>query len=168
MALTYFILGCIFAAFVAGETCNNPQVVSQIYTTTDATIVSDIGFIAEFSLSCTNNAKNVNLYAEVNGRTMSVIKAPNGDRYQVSWSSDPKEVRYYQYPVKVYDENGYSALRKAQRLGDDTSAIQPLFTIDVTHKGTSTGPWFHSEFLAAIVAICVWYFAYANKSKLMQ
>ena len=67
--------------FIVADTCTSPVVKSSVQTTNDAILSSQTAFIVEFSLSCKNSAKNVELYAEFNGRTYSVGR--NGNNYQV-------------------------------------------------------------------------------------
>ena len=65
-----------------GEECTSPSVQASSYTPSDAQVLSHIPFVAEFSLSCANGAKNVNLYAEVQGAVVPVLELTDG-RYQV-------------------------------------------------------------------------------------
>uniref|UniRef100_A0A4D5RAI4 Translocon-associated protein subunit delta n=1 Tax=Scolopendra viridis TaxID=118503 RepID=A0A4D5RAI4_SCOVI len=161
--LSYFV---ILGNFALGDTCQNPQVSSESYTTTDATVVVNIAFIAQFTVKCSNNVKNLNLYADVNGKIIPVTKSLEENKYQVSWTEDPKKVSSGEHQVKIYDEEGFALLRKAQRNGEDTSNLKPSFTIGVNHHGTYTGPWVQSEFMAAATALVVWYLAYSAKSKI--
>ena len=51
--------------FLAG--CDNPKVQASSYTSTDAQILTHIPFIAEFTLTCSNAAANIPLYASIDG-----------------------------------------------------------------------------------------------------
>jgi translocon-associated protein subunit delta len=55
---------------------------------------------------------------------------------------------------------------QVQRSKEDTATVKPLFTIDVNHQGAWKGPIVQSEFLAAAIAMFVWYLAFSAKSKL--
>jgi len=157
----------LIVGVVAAQGCQNPEVSVSTYTTTDATVVASIAFVAEFTVKCQNNVKNLNLYADVNDKLVIVTKSKEGDKYQVSWTEDPKKVSSGDHLVKIYDEQGYAALRKAQRSGEDTSSVPVLTTVAVNHSGTYNGPWFQSEFLASLTFIGLWYFAYHTKAKLL-
>lgn len=85
MSKTLFVcVLAIVASSALGLTCNSPQVESTSFTTQDATIVSQIAFISEFSLKCSNSeATKLPLFAEVDGRLSPVVRL-SADRFQVS------------------------------------------------------------------------------------
>ena len=89
------------------------------------------------------------------------------DRYQVSWVDDPARVSSGDYKVALYDDEGYALLRKAMRNGEDTSSVTPLVTISLNFPGAYRGPWVNSEFIAAVLAVLVWYLAFSAKNKLL-
>lgn len=65
--------GILFLAIIAlvnCETCTKPEVSATSYTTQDATVLTSLAFIAEFTLKCGNGVKGVPLHAEVNGKTL--------------------------------------------------------------------------------------------------
>lgn len=78
---------CIFAAFASSAfalTCQNPQIESTSFTTQDATIVSQIAFISEFTLKCSNpEGVNAPFFAEFSDRLSPVVRL-SADRFQVS------------------------------------------------------------------------------------
>ncbi|CAH1784988.1 unnamed protein product, partial [Owenia fusiformis] len=158
------VLVVVLPVLIAGDTCLAPDVKSNIYTTTETAMSSQTVFIVEFSLACKNKLKNVNVYADLNGKTVPASRS--GDKYQVSFSDEHKKLSSGTYTVRFFDEEGYAALRKAQRGGDDTSAVKPLFTQDVVHKGASSGQYVQSEFVATSAALLVFYFAWNARSNL--
>lgn len=87
---------CAFAALFSasfGLTCTNPTVEATSFTTQDATIVSQIAFIAEFTLKCTNKASETTpLFAEVDGR-LSPVSRIGTDKFQVSKNRTTKHCR---------------------------------------------------------------------------
>lgn len=155
---------------VLGDTCTNPQVKSSVYTTTEAASSMETVFIVQFSLKCSNSASNLNLFADVNGKTLAVTRnEDNSDYlYQVSFSDENKNLPSGTYDVKFYDEDGYSNLRKAQRSGDGAGSVASLFSIAVKHPGVWKGPLVPSELVALAVSACVFYFAYSTRSKLQS
>ncbi|XP_055697480.1 translocon-associated protein subunit delta [Phlebotomus papatasi] len=164
----FFVLCAISLNVILGQTCTNAQVKGATsYSTSDATIVSQIAFVTEFSLECSNVAtERVSLFAEVDGRITPV--AIIGDtKYQVSWNEEVKKARSGDYNVKLYDEEGYAAVRKTQRSGEDNN-VKPLATVVVRHSGSYTGPWFNSEILAAALIAFVAYFAFSTRSKILS
>ncbi|KAM3912003.1 LOW QUALITY PROTEIN: translocon-associated protein subunit delta [Leptodactylus fuscus] len=160
VALLLAVAGC------TAETCTDPRIVPSYYTTSDAVISSEVVFIVEISLTCTNGAQNVALYADVNGKQFPVTRGQDVGKYQVSWSLEHKNAHSGTYEVKFFDEESYSLLRKAQRNNEDISAIKPLFTVDVDHRGAWNGPWVSTEVLAALIGILVYYTAYTAKSNI--
>lgn len=86
--MSNLLLVCAFAAIISGSfalTCTNPTIESTSFTTQDATIVSQIAFITEFTLKCTNKAsETVPLFAEVDGK-LSPVSRIGIDKFQVSF-----------------------------------------------------------------------------------
>lgn len=62
--------------------CSNPEVAATSFTTLDATIVTNIAYISEFSVKC-SSGKLGNLYAELDG-TISPVSTVGNNRFQVS------------------------------------------------------------------------------------
>ncbi|NXD74826.1 SSRD protein, partial [Eolophus roseicapillus] len=118
----------------AAEPCPEPTIVPSYYTTSDAVISSESVFVVEISLACKNGAQNVALYADVNGKQFPVTRGQDVGRYQVSWSLEHRSAQSGTYEVKFFDEESYSALRKAQRNNEDVSRVRPLFTVNVDHR----------------------------------
>lgn len=86
MSVTKFNFLAFFAFVSSGlcSSCTNPQVTSKSFTTQDATIVTNIAYISEFSLECSSGTVS-HLYADVDGIIVPVSEiAPN--TYQVSIS----------------------------------------------------------------------------------
>ena len=52
---------------------------------------------------------------------------------QVSISDEHKKLSSGRYEVRLFDEEGYSLLRKAQRSGESVDAIKPVTTISFNH-----------------------------------
>ncbi|CAJ0959023.1 unnamed protein product [Ranitomeya imitator] len=190
MAGAVRVLAALLLAVAActAETCTEPVIVPSYYTTSDAVISSEVVFIVEISLTCTNVRTgdyavtppspiimamiyggvllNVALYADVNGKQFPVTRGQDVGRYQVSWSLEHKNARSGTYEVKFFDEESYSLLRKAQRNNEDISAIKPLFTVNVDHRGAWNGPWVSTEVLAGLIGILLYYTAYTAKSNI--
>lgn len=159
------------AAFLAllvvacsGESCTDPAITPSAYTTSDAVISSESVFIVELSLACANGAQSVTLYADVNGRQFPVTRGQDVGKYQVSWSLPHKQASSGTYQVKFFDEESYSALRKAQRNNEDVKAIEPLFSVNIDHRGAWNGPWVATEVVAALMGILVYYMAFTAKN----
>lgn len=87
------LFACAFAAVFSASfalTCTDPTVESTSFTTQDATIVSQIAFISEFTLKCSNKAsESTPLFAEVDGKLAPVARIGT-DRFQVRKNSSPK------------------------------------------------------------------------------
>ncbi|XP_034772660.2 translocon-associated protein subunit delta [Acipenser ruthenus] len=160
------IVAALAVSMCAGETCVDPTISPAYYSTSDAVIASESVFIVEISLSCKNGAQNVALYADVNGKQFPVTRGQDIGRYQVSWSIEHKNARSGTYEVKFFDEESYSVLRKAQRNNEDVSAIKPLFSVNVDHRGAWNGPWVSTEVVAAVVGALVYYLAFSAKNSI--
>lgn len=150
----------------AAEPCPEPTIVPSYYTTSDAVISSESVFVVEISLACKNGAQNVALYADVNGKQFPVTRGQDVGRYQVSWSLEHRSAQSGTYEVKFFDEESYSALRKAQRNNEDVSRVRPLFTVNVDHRGAWNGPWVSTEVVAATIGLLVYYLAFSTKSSI--
>ncbi|KAK9500764.1 hypothetical protein O3M35_001962 [Rhynocoris fuscipes] len=148
-------------------TCKDPEVKATSYTTEDGTVVTNVAFITEFTLKCSNGINDIPLFADVNGKIFPAVQLSK-DSYQVSWVEEISKARSGTYTINFYDEEGYALLRKAIRNYEQTSSVKPLFNISIHHPGTYQGPWLNSEFLAAAIAILVWYMAFTVKSKLLN
>jgi len=169
-AVLFGVLYFVSSRFVSilGDVCQSPKVVAQSYTTQDATIVTKIAYIAEFSLDCSNGLKDLLLYADVSGQSLPVFRNTDGSKYQVSWTEDVKIARKGDFSINLYGEDGFAALRKAQRVGEPISSVKPLVTIVLNHPGAYHGPWVNTEFMAAVLAGVVGYVAFSAKSKLLS
>lgn len=86
----------------------------------------------------------------------------------MSWTEETKRAYRGEYLVRLYDEEGFAAVRKAQRSGADVESIAPLAEVSVDHPGAFYGPYVNSEILAAGLSILVAYVAFSTKSKLLS
>ncbi|XP_044257334.1 translocon-associated protein subunit delta-like [Tribolium madens] len=159
-----FLIASIFAfSAVFGDSCTKPEITSTSFTTQDATIVTNIAYIADFTLKC-SNGQVPPLYAEVNGNIVPVsVVGPN--QYQISWTEDTKTARSGDKLVRVLDEDGFAAARKALRAGEDLSAVPSMADVVINYPGAYNGPWLKSELLATLVSLVVTYFAISFKLK---
>merc|ERR1711976_207089 len=165
LAFLYICLAFV-PLLATGDTCLSPAVETQVYTTGEASVSSDKEVNTEFNVTCKNGLKDLSLYAEFQGRTAPASRVAGTNKYQASFSQTHKKLPAGNYVVRVFDEEGYSNLRKAQRSGENTAEIKSLFDIPVAHQGAWSGPAVQSEFVAAAVAGLVWYLAYNERSKL--
>ena len=67
--------------------------------------------------------------------------------------------------MRIFDEDGYAAARKALRAGEDLSSVPSVADLVVNHPGAYNGPWLKSELLATLVSLVVAYFAVSFKLK---
>lgn len=85
MSRTLFV--AVFAALAAcslANVCENPKIDLQYFTTGDATIVSHIALIGEFTLDCADSsATGLALFSEFEGRIAPVARL-DSNKYQVS------------------------------------------------------------------------------------
>ncbi|ESO83670.1 hypothetical protein LOTGIDRAFT_204770 [Lottia gigantea] len=163
-----FLVACLvfLPIFASADTCLGPSVSAETYTTSEVTVSTETVFIAQFTLTCKNGLQNVNLYAEVAGRMIPAVKTSKPNEYQISITDEYKALRSGTYEAKFYDEESFSALKKAKRNNEDSNSVTPLFSINISHSGLWQGSYIQSEFVAACVAILVWWLAFSAKSKL--
>lgn len=82
-----FIVIFTFALVVVatfGETCTKPEVTASAYVTEDATVLTQVAFTTQFTLKCSNGAKGISLYAEVEGKSLPAVRLSTDNKYQVS------------------------------------------------------------------------------------
>ena len=163
----FIIAVSVFLCTVASQ-CNDPAVSSLSYTTQDGMVVTEIAFISEFTLECGNKVSGLPLYSEIDGKIIPIMKVDGRTKYQISWTEEVKKARSGDYVINIFDEDGYSNLRKAIRSGEDPKSVIPLTSITLHYSGAYLGPWINSEFLAAILLIGAWYVAFVQKSKLLS
>ncbi|CAD5123604.1 unnamed protein product [Dimorphilus gyrociliatus] len=157
-----------FSASLAwGDKCLSPKVQSKVYSTSESILSSQTVFVVEFGLTCKNNVENLNLYADLNGFSVPATRVEGSrGKYQVSFSDEHKKLPSGQYSVRIFDDDGFGELRKAQRLNEDTSGIASLFEVKISHSGASRSFIVQTEFVVALLGIVVWYLAFNAKSKL--
>ena len=154
--------------------CKVSSVDPQTYTTTDGLVVTNVAHIVTFTLTCSSGRSDqLTLFAEIPAikQTVLVSLAPNGKSYQVSWTEEAAKATTGEKEIKIYDEEGLAALRKAQRKAEETgtspSPVEPLTKLTVYHPGLYKGPLFQVQVLAVSALILVYYVAYNAKSKLV-
>nr|XP_023024242.1 translocon-associated protein subunit delta-like [Leptinotarsa decemlineata] len=164
----FYLLITYLISFFAGlcSSCSNPEVTSTSFTTLDATIVSNIAYISEFTVKCSSGVVG-NLYSELDGN-ISPVSIVGSNQYQVSWTEEPKTARKGERLLRLFNEDGYTAYRKAIRAKEDVSAVPALFTVVVNHPGAFNGPWLKSEFIATILSLVIAYFALVSRSKVVS
>ncbi|XP_074598000.1 translocon-associated protein delta isoform X2 [Brevipalpus obovatus] len=140
--------------------CQIGDVQSHSYTTTDGLVIAETAYISVFNVACKDD--KLNLFADMGDKIVPVTKSADGRTFQVSWVKPLDKSYSKTYEIKVYDEEGYSQLKRAQRSNTD-AGVNPLFKIDLRHPGTYKGPWLQSERVAAVASILVCYLAFKQK-----
>ncbi|XP_072380322.1 translocon-associated protein subunit delta-like [Diabrotica undecimpunctata] len=151
---------------INGQHCDSPQVISTPYTTQDGTILKHVAYISNFFVKCKDGEPG-HLYALL-GEGLSPVASVGPNKYQISWTEDVKTAKTGNIAIKIYNETGYIALKKAVRAGE-TFAHVPVFTIiNINHTGVYGGPWISCELLAAVFSIVVAYIAIHFRTKLLN
>ncbi|XP_076262199.1 translocon-associated protein delta [Rhynchophorus ferrugineus] len=165
----FLMLSVVLVAIFANSAfaCSNPEVTSKYFTTQDATIVSHIGFISEFSVKCSSGQVS-SLYAQLEDGSIIPVAIVGPQTYQVSWTEESKLAYSGQRNIRIFDEDGYTAVRKALRNNEPASSVPEFFSVSVNHSGAYNGPWVKSEFIAVVVSIIVSQFALTTKSKIIS
>lgn len=84
--MKYFAILCltvVAASSAFAETCQKPEVSATAYVTEDATILMNVAFTTQFTLKCSNGAKDISLYAEVEGKALPAVRLSADNKYQV-------------------------------------------------------------------------------------
>lgn len=84
----------------------------------------------------------------------------------MSWNEDVKTSSKGEYKVRIFDEDSFGQLRKAQRAGDDLSSVKELAAVAIKHPGVFRGPFVNSEFLALGLGVAIAYLAFYTRSKI--
>lgn len=157
-----------FSASLAwGDKCLSPKVQSKVYSTSESILSAQTVFVVEFTLNCKNTVENLNLYADLNGNSVPATKVEgSSSKFQVSFTDEHKKFPSGQYDVRIFDDDGFGELRKAQRSNEETSGIPSLFDVKISHTGASRSFIVQTEFVVALLFIVVWYLAFSAKSKL--
>lgn len=85
----------------------------------------------------------------------------------MSWSEEIKNSRSGEHLIRLFDEDGFAALRKAQRSGESLDSVSPLTTVAVKHRGVYKGAWVNSEILFTGLIALTAYVAFSTKSKIV-
>lgn len=166
------VVALVVATLVSGSgasSCSSPVVKSSFFSTSDATIVSQIAHTLTFTLQCSNaGAEKLPLFAEIGGTSILAPVVRVGDsKYQISWNEEIKKASSGKFTVRLFDEESFAAVRKAQRAGEDIQSVKALTSVVVNFSGAYKGPWINSEILAAGVVAFVAYVAFSTRTKLL-
>lgn len=126
-------------------------------------IANQIGFVTEFKLKCKSEINSIPLFAEVNGQIFPVFRVK--EDYQFSWTEEKSTAGSRE--IKIYDEEQYQTVKKAQRAGE-TSSVKPLATINVRYSGSygSGLLFFSSEFIVFAASLAAAYLGIMEKKSL--
>lgn len=80
--MSFVLYIALFIGCTLASSCTSPKVEISSFSTQDATILTQVAHVAEFTLKCGNNAKP-NLFAEFScGKVVPVARVGEG-KYQV-------------------------------------------------------------------------------------
>ncbi|XP_065829347.1 translocon-associated protein subunit delta-like [Oscarella lobularis] len=171
--LSSCLLALLLTALSNGQSaqqCPNAKAQFSTYSTTELIMSSDTVFVADFEVACGTGGdpKALFLHADVSGDHIPVVRASE-TKFQVSWSAPHTEAKAGIYPVRIYDEEGYAALRKAIRSGQSADSVKPVFRVDINHKGAAR-PGFivQTEFIALVTFLLIWWYANSMKGRMSE
>ncbi|UJR37469.1 hypothetical protein I4U23_030172 [Adineta vaga] len=153
---------------ITGENCESPKFQVKTYSTKDARLTAESVTQLEITIKCKSGKQPNNLYADIVGQVVPCAQSTSspGKYYIGVAASTHKQLANGRTSVKLYDEDSYSALRKA-RTDDAIKAVKPFGEVELNHSDASYGPWLPSEFFAAIVFGLIWWGAYCERSKIL-
>ncbi|CAD5219686.1 unnamed protein product [Bursaphelenchus okinawaensis] len=141
-----FVLLALLVSVAYAAKCESPQPTVSGFSTTDGFFHYHTSYIVEFSLQCSNNPKEVPLYAKINGKINQVAVSDETGNYQVSWSLPNEESSAQTFNVEVYDQDQYNKYVKAKGEG-----VEPSFTVSHYHPGVTRNWPISSETVALLV-----------------
>ncbi|VDN05727.1 unnamed protein product [Thelazia callipaeda] len=147
--------------------CESPNHSAVTFSTTDAFFHVRTTFIIEFSLQCANNVKDMIVYGIINGKVHQAAVSEETSKHQISWQLEHEESSAQVFNVMIYDEDGLTAYRKAERNHDNASKVKPLFTIQLKHPGVSKSFPVASETVVTALSLFILYIGYHFKNQLM-
>ncbi|RNA23011.1 Translocon-associated subunit delta [Brachionus plicatilis] len=158
----------LLATFSLGQQCNQAKIINvRTWTSENSKLNIETAYIIQFKAQCQNNARNVPFYGEIDGKFLVSSADATGETYEISWSEPIKKARSGEIKVRIFDEEGYGAFRKAQRSGD-FSKIKELHTVTLYHQGSYKGPSIQIEFLVTILFGVIFYFAKSSINKIQN
>ncbi|CAG0885821.1 unnamed protein product [Cyprideis torosa] len=131
----------------------------RVYASADTTVGSKVAHIVELEVDHASEP----LYALMaDGSVRALVKsALDSNLVVLSFSHDPSNVPQGKQIVKVLDEAGLAAHRRAQRSGEEGAEPNPVLTFPLEIQGGYSGPWANSEFIALLVSGLVFYVAFS-------
>ena len=155
----------LFLCISAALACTNPKISDvQTFSTQDTNINTETAYVVQFRAQCGGNTKHGVFFAEVNGKLLPSSVDESGEKYQISWTEENKLAKSGEVKLRLFDDEGYSALKKAQRNNEDLGKVKELRTVSFYHQGTYRGPYLQSELVVIILFAFVYYCAYKHRS----
>ncbi|CAF0766259.1 unnamed protein product [Rotaria sordida] len=166
--ISIVLIGFVLFAFAKGENCESPQFQVSSYSTKDARLTAESAAQLEITIKCKSGKQPNTLYADMYGQVVPCAQSISSPgKYYVSVAAAThKQLAKGSTVVKLYDDESYSALRKA-RTEDAVKAAKPFGVVEINHPGASYGPWLPSEFFAVIIFGLIWWAAYRERSKIL-
>lgn len=161
-AVVLLSIACI-VGLCSAQNCQSIEL-ARSYTGTDGIVAARSAFVLEFSATCTTTPAT--LTADIDGHLSIASYSKESKTYQFSWSDDITKTKKASRSVKIYDDDGATALRNAQRAGQPTDSIPVLFSTTFSTPGAYKGPAVASEAIAILTVAVLWWFAHSTKSKL--
>ena len=85
----------------------------------------------------------------------------------MSWTESHKKATSGETKLRVFDEEGFSALKKAQRNNEDLGKVKEIQTFSIYHPGSSQVSFVQSELLAVVLFGAIFYWAHTNKAAIL-
>ncbi|CAF0778302.1 unnamed protein product [Rotaria sp. Silwood1] len=166
--ISIVLISFVLFALAKGETCESPQFQVSSYSTKDARLTAESAAELEIIVKCKSGKQPNTLYADIYGQIVPCAQSVSspGKYYVSAATATHKQLAKGTTVVKLYDDESYSALRKA-RTDDAVKAVKPFGAVELNHPGASYGPWLPSEFFAVIIFGLIWWAAYRERSKIL-
>lgn len=150
-------LGLLVVVIVAAnvDAC---KVNSKTYSAQDGLVLTSVAHTISFTADCPPNV--VPVYANLNGRTLAVVRNENEKSFSISWINDLAKASSGSYNLEVFDEEGYQLFKKSRSSGKE------LFSLPFSHSSPYKGPLFQFELVALITGLLATYVAIVYRFKI--
>jgi len=170
MNLVATLLGAfLLVSATIAQQCQSPKFSDvNSFSTQDAKLNTETSYSVQFRVKCANNAKNLQFFTinDATGHFIVSSSDASGELYQLSWTEPHKSARTGEIKLRVFDEEGFSALKKAQRNNEDIGKVKEIQTLSVTHHGTYKGPVLQTEIFVTILFGAIFFWAQSKRNEI--
>ncbi|KAH9400132.1 PREDICTED: translocon-associated protein subunit delta-like [Rhagoletis zephyria] len=148
----------VIVAALASGTSDACKVTSKTYSAQDGLVLTSVAHTISFTADCPPNV--IPVYANLNGRTLAVVRNDNEKSFSISWINELAKASSGSYNLEVFDEEGYQLFKKSRSSGKE------LFSLPFSHSSPYKGPLFQFELVALVTGLLATYIAIVYRFKI--